>query len=216
VKKIFVLSGILAARLVNPAAAQNAPPISAESKALLEAYISSDGYRTFAEDVFNRIEPLPQRANCPHMTISGNTNLYTPLTNVSVIGESPNRLVANGAWISAVDFDRCGKKVRRRALMKADDKGTILPVRLLPGNFRGNLNLERDAMRIAGAALMASAGCADGKLFFVTDVTSTEIKPNGEWTELWTASACGKEVTTDVSYGVVPDGIVVSANAHKP
>jgi hypothetical protein len=211
----LILSGILSFLLTEPAFCQDTPKISPASKTLLEDFLSSEGYRTFAEIAFNQIEPPPLRAECPHLTIAGNVKLYTPLTEVSVIGESPNRLIANGAWVSVVDFDRCGKTVRRRALMRADDKGAIRPVGLLPGDFRGDLILEHDAIWIVTPTMMASPACMDRNQFFVTDVSRSETKPNGDWTELWTASACGKAMSTEVSYGRVAEGIVVTANAHK-
>jgi hypothetical protein len=86
---------------------------------------------------------------------------------------------------------------------------------LLPGDFRGNLILERDAIRIVTPAMAASMACTDRQQFFVTDVSRLETKPNGDWTELWTASACGKAVSTEVSYGRMADGIVVTAHVRK-
>jgi hypothetical protein len=190
-------------------------PISSNSKALLGAFVSSPNYRLFAEDAFDRIEPAPLRAECPHMTIAGEANLFTPVTEVSMIGSSSNALIANGSWISVIEFDRCGKRVKRRALMRADSKGDILSFRLVPGDFRGDFTLERDAMRIARPALMIPSECVDIKQFFVTDVTRKETKANGDWTEIWTASACGKNVAADVSYSQAPNGIVVNTVVHK-
>jgi hypothetical protein len=183
-------------------------------KALFEAFLASDTYRNFANTAFNRIEPAPLRAQCPHL-VAGATNLYIPLQEIKITGSGMDHHIVSGAWVSVIDFDRCGTKVRRRAIMKVDDQGAILPIRLLPGDFRGDLTLERDATRIVFPTMMAKAHCQDSKSFYIADVVRKSEAPDGSWVETWTGQGCGQEVMTDVSYAKVPDGVVISADVKR-
>jgi hypothetical protein len=211
-----ILGGFVLILLASPAFSQNPSTVEMSPKAIIGGFLVSDGFRAFAEDTINRLEPPLLQNECPHMTILGNTNQYISVKDVSLIGQSPNLLVANGAWVSVIDFDRCGTKVRRRTFMKADEKGHIASARLLPGGFRGDLKLERDATIIVEPALLIAAACSDNKQKIMRDIVVKEIKPNGAWIELWTASVCGKDVSVEVLYSPAPDGIVVSTNARKP
>ena len=57
-----------------------------------------------------------------------------------------------------------------------------------------------DTLRIVMPGLMARAACTDPKQFYLLDVKNTAAQENGNWSETWSAEACGRKVIADIQY----------------
>jgi hypothetical protein len=121
-----------------------------------------------------------------------------------------------GVWVAMAVLDRCGSQVTRRALLKAiPGANQLQPSLLLPGDFRGNLKLEADAIRIVTPGLMAFAKCQDSRKFQVLNVTATTPASATGWSEAWTAVACDKKIDAQVTYTAIDNGMNISAGMWK-
>ncbi len=139
-------------------------------------------------------------------------NKSLPIEQPLFIKAGGNFSIEKGAWIALATLDRCGTKVTRRVLLKAvSGKNSLAPTFLLPGEFRGNLQLEVDAVKIVTPALAAAAKCQDLKQLKIVDIKSLTPPVKDGWSETWTADACGKIVDCAVSYGATGDGMDITA-----
>lgn len=91
-------------------------------------------------------------------------------------------------------------------LIAQPGKGQIEPIFLLPGEFRGNLKLERDARAIVLPRLAGTAKCQDPAKLAVLDVVPLTKAATAGWSETWIADACGKTVEATVTYAGIPTG----------
>jgi hypothetical protein len=123
--------------------------------------------------------------------------------------------ITTGAWIAVAELDRCGKRVTRRALLKAAGSNGLDATLLLPGDFRGNLRLEADAVHTVVPTLMTAAKCQDAAKFWVLDIKSAGPATPQGWSETWTAEACGMSVTAKVAYSKSSTGMNVVASDVK-
>jgi hypothetical protein len=194
--------------LTSQALAQPAEP---DQKTLFAAYVNSPVYRGYLEKAFNLGEPALLKAECPAMKVveSNQTIVVEQPTFVRV---GTNFEVNTGSWVAKAVLDRCGAQVTRRALIKAiPGMNQLQPTLLLPGDFRGNLKLEADAIRIVTPGLMAFAKCKDLSKLQVLNVTAiTPASPSG-WSETWTAVACDTKIDAEVTYSATGDGMNISA-----
>lgn len=176
---------------------------------LFASYLNSDSYRTALNLAFNAVEPEERKNGCPELKVV-QSNLYTPLQAPTFGGSGMNRIVVSGTWIAAPIFDQCGKQVKRRAIIQFIN-GNFKPTGLLPGDFHGDLTLERDSRRIVFPLLMAKTDCRDLKSIVVLDTVGPHDPGQQSWTEVWKVKACGKDVSATVTFDKHPDGIAVSA-----
>jgi hypothetical protein len=212
VKKLVLPYSLIACLIGGPLMAQ--PAAEPSQQVLFETFLHSDLYHSYIDQAFNMIEPPTLKAECPQLKAL-EFNVYSPIQPVSVTGSGEDHRVSAGAWVAHPVFDRCGKRVKRRALLQVQPDGTIRPIALLPGDFRGDLTLERDARRIIFPGMMAKLGCKDSKDFFIIDVTRQSETTDGGWLEVWTGRGCGKDVTADVTYDRHADGIVVTGQNFR-
>jgi hypothetical protein len=182
------------------------------------SYLGSPGYEHYLESVFNKMEPPPLKAQCPMLKLAGDNDasIVVPPT----FGTSNGlKYIESGEWIARVHFDACGKKVTRRALLKAvgGPNHVVVPTSLLPGDFRGDLRLEADARRIVLPEIMGEAHCKDWSTLYVLDTVSSDPPNSEKWSEVWTAQACGTPVKTDVMYwhDSTAGGTQIYATAHS-
>lgn len=200
------------ALMASLAHAQQAEP---DQKALFGGYLNSPAYKAFLEGIFNMGEPAILKAECPAMKIV-EYNQYIMLEQPKFVRAGANFNIDTGSWVAVATLDRCGSQVRRRALLKATPGANqFQPTFLLPGNFRGDLKLEYDAIRIVGPGLLAFAKCEDRSKLQVLDVTAiTPASPSG-WSETWTAVACNTKIDAEVTYAATGNGMNISAGKWK-
>jgi len=106
--------------------------------------------------------------------------------------------------------------VTRRALLTAvPGKNEFLVTTLLPGDFRGNLGLETDAERVVIPSLMNAAACKDPKQFTMLDIKAVGAASAQGWSETWFAQACGKPVSTKVTYTKKTAGFNIATSETK-
>jgi len=196
-----------------------APRVAAQSgqpdqKALFDGYVSSEPYRRNLETIFNRGEPQPPKNRCPAMkVVTSDRYLLLDPPTFTQVGTSYG--ITTGAWIAVAELDRCGKRVTRRALLKAEGSNGLDVTLLLPGDFRGNLKLEADAVKAVVPPLMTAAKCQDATKFLVLDIKSSgPVTPQG-WSEIWTAQACDVPVTAKIAYSKTSTGMNVVASDVK-
>lgn len=71
------------------------------------------------------------------------------------------RAARHGGVVHA-EFDKCGLTVKRNARLEVMPGANLLkPTPLLPGDFRGDITLERDTVRIVIPVIMVAAKCSD-------------------------------------------------------
>jgi hypothetical protein len=127
-----------------------------------------------------------------------------------------NFRIDTGNWVAVAVLDRCGSQVTRRALLKAiPGANQLQPVFLLPGDFRGNLKLEVDAIRIVTPALLAFAKCQEVSKFQVINVTAITPASASGWSETWTAIACDTKIDAEVTYTATGDGMNIRTGKWK-
>ncbi|MDE1939914.1 MAG: hypothetical protein KGI68_12915 [Alphaproteobacteria bacterium] len=167
--------------------------------------------------MFNKMEPPPLKAQCPALKLSG-VNFGSIVVAPTYVTVNGLKYIESGTWIARVYFDACGKKVARRALLKAvgGPNHVVEPTSLLPGDFRGDLRLEADAKRIVLPGIMGEAHCGDWSTLYVLDIVSSDPPGSDKWREVWTAQACGTLVKSDVTYwrDDVRHGINISTTTH--
>ncbi|MGQ0684776.1 hypothetical protein [Bradyrhizobium sp.] len=210
----YILTVTVVLALASNAQAQQAEP---DQKALFTAYLNSPVYKGYLEKIFNLGEPAILKAECPTLKVV-TYNRYTILEQPKFVRAGTNFNIDAGVWVASTVLDRCGSQVTRRALLKAlPNTNQLQPSFLLPGDFRGNLKLEADAIRIVTPGLMAFAKCEDRRKFQVLNVaatTPTAASTTG-WSETWTAVACDKKIDAQVTYTAIDNGMNISAGNWK-
>jgi hypothetical protein len=182
-----------------------------DQKVLFAGYLNSSGYKTYLEQVFNSAEPAALKEQCPSLRLL-ESNKFVMVEQPKFVRSGTNYHVETGAWVQVAALDRCGAHVTRRVLLKADPNSHLLQSKpLLPGDFRGNLKLEFDAIRIVVPAMMAVAKCADLAKTQVLHVASRTPPTQQGWSETWIASACRNTVEADVAYTPIAGGMSISA-----
>ena len=133
---------------------------------------------------------------------------------------------SDGAWIESVAADACGTKHLHNVESIARD-GSIETASLLNGTTLATIELQNDAIAsvLLAAGAQAVEGCDDK---FITDtefkdfegepiVNATDGPEARRWREIWTVSACKKEVSVPVVF--TPDetgtGIAVESSDAK-
>ena len=210
VRHILMISAYLL--LASQALAQQVEP---DQKALFASYVNSPVYKGYLEQIFNLGEPAILKAECPAMKVVAN-NRTIVLDQPKFVRAGANFNIDTGSWVALAVLDRCGLQVTRRALLKAlPGANQLQPVFLLPGDFRGNLKLEADAVRIVTPGLMAAAKCKDSSKFQVLNVTAVTPASASGWKETWAAVACDTKVDAEVTYTAIANGMNVSAGMWK-
>jgi hypothetical protein len=205
---LMILANLL---LASQALAQQPEP---DQKALFAAYLNSPLYHAYLEQIFNAGEPAILKAECPAMKVAQNRT--STLEQPKFVRAAGNFQIDTGSWIALATLDRCGSQVTRRALLKAVPAANQLQhILLLPGDFRGNLQLEADAVRIVTPLLMAFAKCQDQGKFQVINVTAITPASASGWSETWTAIACDTKIDAEVTYTAMGDGMKISAGKWK-
>ncbi|MEJ0072455.1 MAG: hypothetical protein WDO24_31425 [Pseudomonadota bacterium] len=197
-----------------------APRLQAQSpqpdpKALFAGYVASEQYRLFLETVFNRGEPQPPKDRCASMKVVS-WNKYLVLDPPTFVRVNGSYKIETGTWVAGAELNRCGKQVMRRAVLKATPGNNGLDATLLlPGDFRGNLQLEEEADRTVVPSLMTAAKCQNGTTFAVLDIKpSSPVTPQG-WSETWTAQACKTIVTAKITYSKTSTGVNIAVSDAK-
>jgi hypothetical protein len=201
---VFLLSA-------SPAAAQETNQATPAAADIERAYFLNESYRTYVDMSFNDLEPEPLKAGCLRLKILEHTR-HAIVRPLQFTKTSTGYSITGGVWIAVPEIERCGRIVKRRVLMAIDSPNHIDPAPLLPGDFRGNLKLEVDARRIVLPGILGKATCQDRKSLHVLDIVNTGSDGNGNWTETWTAQACGKTVTPSVRYTKDATGTLIEAN----
>jgi hypothetical protein len=206
---LMILANLL---LASQALAQQPEP---DQNALFAAFLNSPVYHAYLEQIFNAGEPAILKAECPAMKVVVQNRTST-LEQPKFVRVAGNFQIDTGSWIALVTLDRCGSQVTRRALLKAGPTAHELQhTLLLPGDFRGNLQLEADAVRIVTPLLMAFAKCQDQSKFQVINVAALTPASASGWSETWTAMACDTKIDAEVTYTAMGAGMKISAGKWK-
>ena len=154
----YILTITATLLLASQAVAQQAEP---DQKALFASYLNSHVYKEYLEKVLNLGEPAILKAECATMR-AVTYNRVIVLEQPKFLRAGANFNIDTGSWVALAVLDRRGSQLTRRALLKAiPGANQLQPTFLLPGDFRGNLKLEADAVRIVTPGLMAAAKCQD-------------------------------------------------------
>ena len=179
-----------------------------------ESYTGSPSFAGYLQQAFNAIEPAALKAECPTLKVVS-LDSYSMLDPPTFVIRDNVKTIDTGRWISRVTVDRCGTTFKRRALMVAlPGKNLVQPIWLLPGDFKGNLSLERDARKIVYQAILVQAHCSANETPVVVDIKAAQVK-EARWEEDWTSLACGKTVTTHVVYIRDDTGTTISAEIKR-
>lgn len=186
-----------------------------DQKALFASYVNSHVYRGYLEQAFNLGEPAILKAECPAMKVVA-YNRTIVLEQPKFVRAGANFNIDTGSWVALAVLDRCGSQVTRRALLKAiPGANQLQPAFLLPGEFRGNLKLEVDVIRIVTPGLIAFAKCQDRSKFQVLNVTAVTPASVSGWSETWIAVACDTKIDAAVTYTATGNGMNVSAGKWR-
>ena len=189
-----------------PAPAQTAEPSQTE---ILETYVGSQMYRDYLEKLFNLGEPPPLKRECPPLTLL--ENKYQILEAPTFVHDGLNYHIETGSWIALGVLRRCNERVVRRVLLKAQPGTNAFEARLLlPGDFRGNPQLESETLHLVMPNLMAKAQCTDRRETFILDVKALDPPGPDGWSERWRVEACGTPVSARVSYAKAVTGLNIS------
>jgi hypothetical protein len=203
-------------RVALPALALVAPTMAAAQMTDAQRFpdfLRSAEYRTLATRYFNEEEPGPLHAKCPVLSVVawGDPIVVVP----AKFQKNGDRYsLTAGRWVQPATLNRCGAKVMRRTLL-TQDGGILHGGALLPGAFRGNLQLEDSAEHIVLPAAMGTAKCEDYKTLWVLDTKLTSPAKAQGWSETWTMQACGRAVTADVVYTADATGMNITAKNVK-
>ncbi len=191
------------------------PPAKQNNADIFAAFVQDDGYKAFLLQAYNGTEPAPLKAKCPALKIVG-VGPPEVIKPPSFVKTGDAFRIAGGAWVARGLLNRCGTPVIRRLVIEAvPATGGLHAITLIPGQFPGNLPLEKTATHIVLPPAMAAARCADFKKLYVLDTKLTSpANPKG-WTETWTMQACGRMVTADVIYAGGAKGMTVTAKNVK-
>ncbi|HEX4302330.1 MAG TPA: hypothetical protein VHZ78_06025 [Rhizomicrobium sp.] len=191
------------------------PPAKQNNADIFAGFVQDDGYKAYLLQAYNGTEPAPLKAKCPALKIIG---LAPPevIKPPSFVKTGDAFRIAGGAWVARGLLNRCGTEVIRRLVVEGvPQTGGLHAITLIPGQFPGNLPLEKTATHIVLPPSMAAARCADFKKLYVLDTRLTSpANPKG-WTETWTMQACGRMVTADVTYVADRTGMKVTAKNVK-
>ncbi len=186
-----------------PAATQKPSP---EDMRIFAAFLSSSAFLSGLTRLINASEPPSLQAACPTLKLLDATR-YKLLKTVTFREVNGSEQVSGGSWISLAIADRCGQKVTRRFLFfYQPETERLQPLRLLPGEFRGDLKTEADARNLAAKVITAATHCDDPKRIFVLDTKVDGAPSPDRWRENWTAEACGEPVTLQAAYSRSGDG----------
>jgi hypothetical protein len=194
----FVL--LAAPGLSGPVVAQQAQTAEEQQ---LNAIVGSPAFRTFLQDALIRNEPRALKAACADIQLSRIIGfiIVAPL-NLTQRG------IEAGAWITAVAVDRCGTPATRRIMARVEGgPNSLTATGMLPGDFRGDLQLETDILRVAIPRLMAAANCVEIARFGVADIRQIAPATPAAWSETWFADACDKKVVAVVEYVQTATGV---------
>jgi hypothetical protein len=195
----LALSVFLVVCLSGPGAAQQSTSANPSQEDLERSFFTSASYRSLLEGAINAFEAPSSKTECSTLNIEEAT-AHSRLKPLTFIKTETGHAISGGAWIAVPKIDRCGSPARRRVLMSVAAPGKISPIPLAPGDHQGSLTLEMDTLRIVMPGLMARADCRDPKQFYLLDVKNTAAQENGNWSETWSAEACGRKVITDIQY----------------
>jgi len=196
------------------AASSQAP--APDQKTVFAAYVNSPSYRSMLEEIINAGEAPTSKAQCPQMKIVewDRTSIVEQPTFVRAANN--NYEIDTGAWVGLAILERCGSRVTRRVLLRAEPGlNRFNPTLLLPGDFRGNLKLEMDAKLIVLPMLSGNANCGDFASLRVLDIKAHGPPSAGSWSETWSAIACGSRIEADVVYTPIAGGMNVTARNFR-
>src|SRR5262249_5131931 len=129
----------------------------------------------------------------------------------SFVHDGLNYHIETGSWIALGVLRRCNERVVRRALLKAQSGTNTFEVKLLlPGDFRGNPQLETEALKLVMPNLMAKVQCSDKRETFILDVKAIDAPGPDGWSERWRIEACGKPVSARVAYTKAASGLNIA------
>ena len=172
--------------------------------AVLLGYLNSAGYRAYLDKIVAMTEPEPLKGACNDLRIVDATEHFR-VTEPTFSREGGGLNVETGAWVTRMVVDRCGTEVKRRVLVRATGGNQLESVRLFPGDFRGDLTLERDVTTIVLVGFSAMAKCDGVNNVHVLDIKSLADAAPASWSELWTVNACGTVFTGQMQYSRSPD-----------
>jgi hypothetical protein len=210
IRHTLMLAAVLL--LASRALAEQTEP---DQNAIFRAYVNSAVYKKALENIFNTGEPAILKATCPTMKVVASDRV-TVLEQPKFVRAGADYNIDAGAWVASAALDRCGSQVTRRALLKAiPGANELKPTFLLPGDFRGNLKLEADAIQIVTPTMMALAKCKDRSKFQMLNITALTPAAASGWSETWSAVACDARVDAEVTYMATGNGMNISAGNWK-
>lgn len=207
---------MVAGLLLLPALAFAAEPVSpsqTETKApaltpaaMLEQLIASPGYQKFLADLVNSEEPAALRRVCPTVELT-NGLAYSIIETPTFSAHAAGDKLESGVWMSVAQVDRCGRPARRRVLIRFDTTlKRFRALALVPGDFPGNLALERDTYRAIVPEAATVAACSDPHRVSVLDTRELVPLTHAGGREVWTLIACDKWVAVTVTFTPAADG----------
>jgi hypothetical protein len=180
----------------HPAAAQaQAQPTNEQ---LFLSFLQSPAYQNFLDQALAQTDPAVFKAECARMTMRENARwaAVRPASFTVVQGQGA---IVDGVWIAWIPVDRCGTPTIRRLLIVVSGPNNLVPTRMLPGEFGGDLRLEADVQRTVLPLFQEMAECRDEKQVFVADIKITRQSATA-WQEHWLGNACGKPTAILVNY----------------
>ncbi|WP_188581960.1 hypothetical protein [Azorhizobium oxalatiphilum] len=211
---VFAAAGVGAAFWGMAAHAQAVPP-GFDQQAAFNRLLLSPTMQTFIATNVNALENPVLKAECPSLKVL-EANRYDIVQRPVFEQNGQSVGLKSGVWVSMVKVERCGQPTMRRLLIKYEpDQKRFQAIPLLPGDFRGNLQLEVDARRIVIPGVMALAKCSDGKQVFALDVRSGGPSTAEGWSESWRLQTCGRKATVTVLYRKVGDGMDITGKDIK-
>lgn len=208
----LVTIGILLFLAGNPVSAQEPLPLNQEQ--MFGVFLASPIYRDHLQNAVNASEPPPLKARCEALKLLDSSR-YTVIDAPEMVRNGSSLTLAKGIWISYPTFDACGTRVGRRMLERyIPETNTLKPIRLLPGDFIGDLRLESDARNIVSVGLLLKANCSDPKTLYYLDIKNKPTDEPNTRIETWTANACGNDVELDVRYTRVDGKTLIDAKAR--
>jgi len=188
-------------------------PALAQDNSLMQAIYADQAMQ---QHVIEAAKHAPVVVNnpCPsaHFTVTGKAIVFV-LPERDSAGS-----IRKGAWKEEVRQEGCGQDRILNVLGVVQGPGTLGTVPLLPGNTRGDPQLQKDAVQYAMIAAGASGkDCAQGY------VENTEFTDQGDkpvaggkgppWRELWTVIACGRKAQVTMRF--IPDATGTTIGAER-
>ncbi len=165
----------------------------------LKKFTQSDAHKKLVTEAFSNL-PTNVFQRCPTLVSKG------PNVEVGEVSFGSNGQPNAGAWKVSFKISGCGNDTTFRIYFYVNNKsGEIDSIIAVPGETRGDITLQRDAVKYARMA--ASIVAKTCQTFNVKNTRLDRAKSkNPSWREIWTMVGCNRTFDVPLTFSPSADG----------